>query len=82
MFPFIKTLGGAGGSFAAQMENAEFKINNGRRCAKPSTSLARSYTSPSPAERARAATVSSYPTRSMKLRGERRAIHQIPLAAI
>ena len=27
MFPFIKTLGGAGGSFAAQMENAEFKIN-------------------------------------------------------
>lgn len=27
IFPFIKTLGGAGGSFAAQMENAEFKIN-------------------------------------------------------
>src|ERR1700681_2836998 len=27
VFPFIKTLGGAGGSFAAQMENAEFKIN-------------------------------------------------------
>ena len=26
VFPFIKTLGGAGGSFAAQMENAEFKI--------------------------------------------------------
>jgi type I restriction enzyme M protein len=26
-FPFIKTLGGAGGPFAAQMENAEFKIN-------------------------------------------------------
>lgn len=27
VFPFIKALGGAGGSFAAQMENAEFKIN-------------------------------------------------------
>ncbi len=27
VFPFIKTLGGAGGSFAAQMENAEFKIS-------------------------------------------------------
>src|SRR5207249_7859264 len=27
VFPFIKTLGGAGGSFAEQMENAEFKIN-------------------------------------------------------
>jgi type I restriction enzyme M protein len=27
VFPFIKTLGGAGGSFAAQMENAEFKLN-------------------------------------------------------
>ena len=27
VFPFVKTLGGAGGSFAAQMENAEFKIN-------------------------------------------------------
>jgi type I restriction enzyme M protein len=27
VFPFIKSLGGAGGSFAAQMENAEFKIN-------------------------------------------------------
>ena len=27
VFPWIKTLGGAGGSFAAQMENAEFKIN-------------------------------------------------------
>jgi type I restriction enzyme M protein len=27
VFPFIKTLGGAAGSFAAQMENAEFKIN-------------------------------------------------------
>ena len=27
VFPFIKTLGGSGGSFAAQMENAEFKIN-------------------------------------------------------
>src|SRR5688572_17413886 len=27
VFPFIKTLGGAGGSFATQMENAEFKIN-------------------------------------------------------
>lgn len=27
VFPFIKTIGGAGGSFAAQMENAEFKIN-------------------------------------------------------
>ena len=27
VFPFLKTLGGAGGSFAAQMENAEFKIN-------------------------------------------------------
>ncbi len=27
VFPYIKTLGGAGGSFAAQMENAEFKIN-------------------------------------------------------
>jgi type I restriction enzyme M protein len=27
VFPFIKTLGGEGGSFAAQMENAEFKIN-------------------------------------------------------
>jgi len=27
IFPFIKALGGAGGSFAAQMENAEFKIN-------------------------------------------------------
>lgn len=26
-FPFIKTLGGKGGSFAEQMENAEFKIN-------------------------------------------------------
>lgn len=26
VFPFVKTLGGAGGSFAAQMENAEFKI--------------------------------------------------------
>jgi type I restriction enzyme M protein len=27
VFPFLKTLGGAGGSFAEQMENAEFKIN-------------------------------------------------------
>jgi type I restriction enzyme M protein len=27
VFPFVKKLGGAGGSFAAQMENAEFKIN-------------------------------------------------------
>ncbi|MFO0967411.1 MAG: class I SAM-dependent DNA methyltransferase [Gemmataceae bacterium] len=27
VFPFIKTLGGAGGSFARHMENAEFKIN-------------------------------------------------------
>jgi type I restriction enzyme M protein len=27
VFPFMKTLGGGGGSFAAQMENAEFKIN-------------------------------------------------------
>src|SRR6266702_4580638 len=27
VFPFIKTLGGAGGTYAAQMENAEFKIN-------------------------------------------------------
>src|SRR5205823_10048263 len=27
VFPFIKKIGGAGGSFAAQMENAEFKIN-------------------------------------------------------
>jgi type I restriction enzyme M protein len=27
VFPFIKTLGGKGGSFAGQMENAEFKIN-------------------------------------------------------
>src|SRR5712664_93801 len=27
VFPFIKALGGAGGSFAVQMENAEFKIN-------------------------------------------------------
>jgi type I restriction enzyme M protein len=27
VFPFIKTLGGAGGSFAEQMANAEFKIN-------------------------------------------------------
>jgi type I restriction enzyme M protein len=27
VFPFIKTLGGAGGSFAAQMANAEFKLN-------------------------------------------------------
>lgn len=27
VFPFIKTMGGAGGSFAVQMENAEFKIN-------------------------------------------------------
>src|SRR5215471_15976754 len=27
VFPWIKTLGGDGGSFAAQMENAEFKIN-------------------------------------------------------
>jgi type I restriction enzyme M protein len=27
VFPFIKTLGGEGGSFAEQMENAEFKIN-------------------------------------------------------
>ncbi|MBO0697674.1 MAG: SAM-dependent DNA methyltransferase [Zavarzinella sp.] len=27
VFPFIKTLGGAGGTFAEQMENAEFKIN-------------------------------------------------------
>ncbi len=27
VFPFIKRLGGEGGSFAAQMENAEFKIN-------------------------------------------------------
>jgi len=27
VFPFIKTLGGAGGSFAQQMANAEFKIN-------------------------------------------------------
>jgi hypothetical protein len=35
VFPFIKTLGGAGGSFAAQMENAEFKIN------KPSTAARR-----------------------------------------
>ncbi len=27
VFPFIKELGGVGGSFAEQMENAEFKIN-------------------------------------------------------
>src|SRR6266571_2863214 len=27
VFPFIKTLGGKGGSFAEQMANAEFKIN-------------------------------------------------------
>src|SRR5258708_1529172 len=27
VFPFIKTLGGKGGAFARQMENAEFKIN-------------------------------------------------------
>src|SRR5947207_14887806 len=27
VFPFIKTLGGEGGSFAQQMANAEFKIN-------------------------------------------------------
>lgn len=27
VFPFIKKLGGEGGSFATQMENAEFKIN-------------------------------------------------------
>src|SRR5947199_783242 len=27
VFPFIKTLGGEGGSFAEYMENAEFKIN-------------------------------------------------------
>ncbi len=27
VFPFVKTLGGAGGSFAEQMANAEFKIN-------------------------------------------------------
>src|SRR5439155_14375146 len=27
VFPFIKTLGGDTGSFAQQMENAEFKIN-------------------------------------------------------
>jgi type I restriction enzyme M protein len=27
VFPFLKSLGGTGGSFAAQMENAEFKIN-------------------------------------------------------
>jgi type I restriction enzyme M protein len=27
VFPFIKTLGGVGGPFAQQMENAEFKIN-------------------------------------------------------
>src|SRR5438309_7770877 len=27
VFPFVKTLGGAGGSFAEQMQNAEFKIN-------------------------------------------------------
>ncbi len=27
VFPFVKTLGGAGGSFAEQMENAEFKMN-------------------------------------------------------
>src|SRR5437762_3217490 len=27
VFPFIKTLGGSGGSFAEQMANAEFKIN-------------------------------------------------------
>ncbi|MEK7284705.1 MAG: M20/M25/M40 family metallo-hydrolase, partial [Chloroflexota bacterium] len=27
VFPFLRTLGGAGGSFAEQMENAEFKIN-------------------------------------------------------
>ena len=27
VFPFLKTLGGEGGSFAEQMENAEFKIN-------------------------------------------------------
>src|ERR1700682_351019 len=27
VFPFLKTLGGKGGSFAEQMENAEFKIN-------------------------------------------------------
>ena len=27
VFPFLKTMGGAGGSFAAQMENAEFKVN-------------------------------------------------------
>src|SRR5712675_340904 len=28
VFPFIKNLGGASGTFAAQMENAEFKLNN------------------------------------------------------
>src|SRR5437762_4213850 len=27
VFPFIETLGGAGGSFASQMENAEFKLS-------------------------------------------------------
>src|ERR1039457_3641061 len=27
VFPFVKTLGGEGGSFAEQMANAEFKIN-------------------------------------------------------
>jgi type I restriction enzyme M protein len=27
VFPFVKTLGGEGGTFAQQMENAEFKIN-------------------------------------------------------
>jgi type I restriction enzyme M protein len=27
VFPFVRTLGGAGGSFAEQMENAEFKVN-------------------------------------------------------
>ena len=27
VFPFVKTLGGSGGSFAEQMANAEFKIN-------------------------------------------------------
>ena len=27
VFPFVRMLGGAGGSFAEQMENAEFKIN-------------------------------------------------------
>ena len=39
VFPFIKTLGGSGGSFAEQMANAEFKIKSraySSKRAKPS----------------------------------------------